>query len=754
MLKDNLRCRLKQWVQQEQPILKASAGVISLIILLRFLGLLQAAELAAFDQLFHLRPPESIDPRITIVEIREQDIQQAGQWPISDRLIAQLLQKLDHYQPRAIGLDLYRNLPVPPGYNQLISAYKTIPNVIGIEKLPNPMDAVGNLGVASPPVLTQRQQVGFNDVVIDNDGLVRRSLLYSHVQGKAHQSFALKLALAYLQADGITPQPATFNPRYLQLGSTVFRPLQASDGGYVRADSRGYQVLVNFRRPGCFHTISMADVLNEQVESSWLRDRIVLIGSTAPSLQDFFYTPYSKSALGVAQPLSGVELNANFLSQILNSVLRQRVLMHVVPNPVEWLWICTWTWLGAALTWQMQWRRRFAPQQQPHQHPKRLSYWAYVTLLLASIALGGMSYLAFLMGWWLPFVPALLGLLGSAIVITTHLAHIKEELKRSQEFLQTIINTIPDPVFVKDKDHRSIILNEAYCQLLGYPLEMLMEQSDYEIFSQQQADVFWMQDELVFQTGESQETEDELTDAFGTTHLIATKKSLHKDAGSNLFLVGVMRDITARKQAEEELRQTAANLSRSNHELKRSEDQLRYLAYHDPLTGLANRKQFHERLSQALEWAHKNEQWVALMYLDLDGFKQVNDTLGHDIGDQLLKIVAQRLLGNLRSTDIVSRLGGDEFTVILSDIPKPEYAGKVAEKILEILSQVFVLERHNVSVTASIGISIYPLDGEEENALIKSADVAMYRSKQQGRNQLCFADCDIELTPSHGIMPS
>jgi diguanylate cyclase (GGDEF)-like protein/PAS domain S-box-containing protein len=740
MLKVNLSCRLKQWVQQEQAVLKSSACVISLIILLRFLGLLQAAELAAFDQLFHLRPPEPIDPRITIVEIREQDIQQAGQWPISDHLMAQLLQKLDHYQPRAIGLDLYRNLPVPPGHNELIEAYKTIPNLIGIEKLPNPMDAEGNLGVASPVVLAQHQQVGFNDVVVDNDGLVRRSLLYSHVQGKAHQSFALKLALTYLQADKITPQSATLNPNYLQLGRTVFRPLQASDGGYVRADSRGYQVLVNFRRPGSFHTISMADILNEQVESSWLRDRIVLIGSTAPSLQDFFYTPYSKSPWGVAQPLSGVELNANFISQILNSVLGRRVLIHVWPNPVEWLWICTWTWLGAALTWPMQWRRRFAPQQQSVQNSKALSRWASLTLLLASMGLGGMSYLAFFMGWWLPFVPALLGLLGSAIAITSHLAHIKEELKRSKEFLQTVINTIPDPVFVKDKNHRSIILNEAYCQLLGYPLETLMEKSDYEIFSSHQADVFWVQDELVFQTGESQETENELTDAFGTTHLIATKKSLHKDAASNLFLVGVMRDITARKQAEEELRQTAVNLSRSNHELKRSEDQLRYLAYHDPLTGLANRKQFHERLSQSLEWARKNEQGIALMYLDLDGFKQVNDILGHDIGDQLLKVVAQRLLGNLRSTDIVSRLGGDEFTVILSDIPKTEYAAKVAEKILEALSQVFVLEGHNVSVTASIGISIYPLDGEEENALIKSADVAMYRSKHQGRNQLCFAD--------------
>jgi diguanylate cyclase (GGDEF)-like protein len=126
------------------------------------------------------------------------------------------------------------------------------------------------------------------------------------------------------------------------------------------------------------------------------------------------------------------------------------------------------------------------------------------------------------------------------------------------------------------------------------------------------------------------------------------------------------------------------------------------------------------------------------MFLDLDGFKQVNDTLGHDTGDQLLRVVAQRLTSSLRSSDIVSRLGGDEFTVILPGIPQLEYVAKVAEKILETLSQVFLLEGQNVFVTVSIGISIYPLDGEVEETLIKNADAAMYRAKQLGRNQYKF----------------
>lgn len=719
MLKVSLGRTLKQWIRQERQVLMASAGVAGAIIILRLIGILQSSELAAFDQLFHLRLPEAADERIVIVEIKEKDIQQLRQWPFSDQVIAQLLQKLNSYQPRTIGLDIYRDFSVKPGQAEFVKACETIPNLIGIEKLKDQT----SLGVAAPPALSQLNQVGFNNIVIDTDGKLRRSLLYWHTDGKVHQSLALKLALIYLNAEKITPKRATSNPKYLQLDRTIFRPFQANDGGYVGEDTNGYQVLVNFRRPGSFHTISIADVLAGRVNPTWIRDRIVLIGSTAPSLQDFFYTPYSNNLVRAAKPLSGVELHANFVSQILSSTLDGRPLINVLPELVEWLWIFGWSAFGAGIIWRMR-------------SPRRAS----LGLLLVSAALIGSCYLAFWAGWWLPLVPPLLGLLGSATVITSHLAHLKEELKRSKEFLQTVINTIPDPVFVKNKEHRWIILNQAYCQLTGYPLETLMEKSDHDIFPKHEADAFWTQNELVFQTGQAQENEEELTDAFGTTHFIATKKSLHKDAAGNVFLVGIIRDITERKRAEQELRQTAAELTRANIELKLSEDRLRYLAYHDALTGLGNRKYFHESFSQSLERARSNHQLVALMFLDLDGFKQVNDTLGHDTGDQLLKVVAQRLTNGLRNSDIVSRLGGDEFTVILPGIPQAEYAAKVAEKILQALSQVFVLEGQNVFVTVSIGISIYPLDGEVEETLIKRADTAMYSAKQQGRNQHKFSN--------------
>jgi diguanylate cyclase (GGDEF)-like protein/PAS domain S-box-containing protein len=288
---------------------------------------------------------------------------------------------------------------------------------------------------------------------------------------------------------------------------------------------------------------------------------------------------------------------------------------------------------------------------------------------------------------------------------------------------------------VKNAKHQWIVLNEAYCQLIGHAKNTLIEKSDYDFFPKHEADIFHEQDELVFRTQQPQEHEEEFTDASGKTHLIATKRSLHKDAAGNFFLVGVIRDITERKLMEEELKRAAAELFRSNNELKLQEDYLRYLAYHDTLTGLPNRKFFVEQLQESLQWAQRNHSLVGLLFIDLDGFKQVNDTLGHEMGDRLLVIVARRLSNCLRGSDTVSRLGGDEFTVILRAIPKAQAVIVVAEKILATITEPMVLNGHVIKVSASIGISIYPLNSHISETLIEQADAAMYRAKRLGKNR-------------------
>lgn len=187
-------------------------------------------------------------------------------------------------------------------------------------------------------------------------------------------------------------------------------------------------------------------------------------------------------------------------------------------------------------------------------------------------------------------------------------------------------------------------------------------------------------------------------------------------------------------------------------ERKRAEETIRQLAYHDTLTGLPNRMLFNDRLGVALAQARRHKLKVAVMLLDLDHFKDVNDSLGHSVGDQLLQAVGERLEALLRESDTVCRMGGDEFLLLLPEMAKVEYAGKAAERVLEVIREPFSLANHKLRVTTSLGIAIYPDDGEDGDTLVKNADVAMYLAKDKGRNnyQRYIASEEGKSTPSSG----
>lgn len=198
-----------------------------------------------------------------------------------------------------------------------------------------------------------------------------------------------------------------------------------------------------------------------------------------------------------------------------------------------------------------------------------------------------------------------------------------------------------------------------------------------------------------------------------------------------LVLEGLFLFRPAVRDVRREWEQRAAE-----HESERAQDQqkLSYLASYDPLTGLINRFLFGDRLASAIARARRDETLVALMFLDLDDFKAVNDHYGHATGDALLKQVAKRIVASVRETDSVGRIGGDEFTVILESATRLEDAGQVATKILESVSEPYLVGTRELRVTASIGISMYPLDGEDAQALLRDADIAMYSAKAAGAN--------------------
>jgi len=192
--------------------------------------------------------------------------------------------------------------------------------------------------------------------------------------------------------------------------------------------------------------------------------------------------------------------------------------------------------------------------------------------------------------------------------------------------------------------------------------------------------------------------------------------------GKPVRMIGTVQDITERMQIQE---------------------RLQYLAHHDALTELPNRVLFLDRLDQALARAERRRRIVGVMFLDLDRFKNINDTLGHDVGDRFLKVMATRLKGCVREGDTVARLGGDEFAVLLEEIAEPGDAAAVADKILSAFSQPFGLEGREFSITPSIGVSLYPNDGADATALLKNADAAMYRAKDLGRNHYQFYSADL-----------
>lgn len=399
--------RIWEW----RGIWTTAPTVAGLVILLRLSGALQPYEWMAFDQLMRSRPSESPDPRIVIVGVNEDDLRKTRRWPLDDATLARLIQRIKQQQPVAIGLDLYRDFPVEPGHSELVNLFKTTPNLIGIEN----RGGIKNVPVAPPPVLKQLNQVASNDVVQDGDGKVRRVILF--IGEDAQETLGLRLARLYLEKQNILAEadPAT---DYLKFKQAIFPQFQANDGAYVKADDGEYQILLNYRGPtNSFHTVSLTKVLNGEIPADLMRDRIVLIGPTATSIKDFFYTPYSSNSITTPETMAGVEIQANLASQILSSTLDGRAGIQSWSDWQEMVWIIAWATAGAVLAWIA-----------------RTPRWAIGGILLLSGSLIAGSYLAFLAGWWIPIVPAVLALLTSTGVITSYIAYL-EHTER-----QTIMN--------------------------------------------------------------------------------------------------------------------------------------------------------------------------------------------------------------------------------------------------------------------------------------------------------------------------
>jgi diguanylate cyclase (GGDEF)-like protein/PAS domain S-box-containing protein len=297
----------------------------------------------------------------------------------------------------------------------------------------------------------------------------------------------------------------------------------------------------------------------------------------------------------------------------------------------------------------------------------------------------------------------------------SQLLHVLNQNRNiTARLMSKVFESAREGVMITTPDSTIVSVNAAFSEMTGYPEDEIIGKRPSLLRSERQDNIFYAH--MWHEINHFGQWQGEIWNRHhgGQEYLEWLSITAVKDEHGELsHYVGIFSDITSEKESEE---------------------RLLYLAHYDQLTGLPNRILFNDRLQQAITQAERNRMQVAVMFLDLDGFKSVNDTLGHKSGDELLRQVAQRLIACLRATDTVARFGGDEFTIVISAIEETDDVIRVAKKINQEVALPYTIDGAQASVTTSIGISFYPDDGKDPNMLIQRADNAMYHAKRHGKN--------------------
>lgn len=446
---------LKQHLWEWRVVLITAPSITVIVLALRFLGLLQLSEWFLYDQFMRLRPDLDPDERIAIVGIDEGDYRLLQQAQVPDGVLAEAITKIRDQNPRAIGLDFYRNLPMEPGHEQLITVFDSTPNLVGIRKVVGEADRET---VGSSQYL---QQVGSNDILVDGDNRVRRGLiaLKSEEDGWI-ASFSVLLADLYLSADDKgaefvpldedTPLEQGWNLRF---GDTVLREFQPTDGGYIRPDAGGKQILINYQQGyRAFEVVSLRQVLQNELPEDWATDRVILFGPFSEADKDYFFVPHSAGFVGEATPIYGVEIHAHLVSQILRATLDRQPFIRSWPEWSEWFWVLGWAGAGATTAWLLR---------KGEANAKQLAKHTAANLCLGVVLLGGTFWL-FTQAWWVPVVPPFLAMVGSSVTVIGYIAQSANSIRKtfgrylSDDIVETLLES-PDGLKMGG-EHRVITL--------------------------------------------------------------------------------------------------------------------------------------------------------------------------------------------------------------------------------------------------------------------------------------------------------
>ncbi len=464
-------------IKKYSPPIKIGFLSTFIVFLLRLSGGLQLIELDFYDLFFRLKLKEKPEERIVLVAIEHEDVNKAKIYPFPDQIYADFFAQVKAQNPRVIGWNIIRDVPVPPGTEELSAILETTPNLIGVTKITNPEK------FEPLPILKERNQYGDISGVNDPDGVVRKVYLYpiQNLIEKPSEStipyLGLKLAYAYLAEEGIEDENSTINHSWLQLGKAHFPHFQGFDGGYVRDPAYGYQVLLNWRKPiHGFKEVSFFDVIEGNIPPDLFTDKIVLVGASSAS-NDFHVVPFQTR---FGETLRGIDIISQATSQFISAALDGRALIKVVPESREWLLIAICSLLIPSIFVNS---RRFTSR-------------LLIKIILVSIGNGflifGISLMAFNASWWLPVVPSLLALLNSTILLILYLP-VRElvEAKKHWQLLAeqraeqlaaqesyVALGIIVDAIANQVNNSLNILINKTYSirQTISNSLSLLSEQ--------------------------------------------------------------------------------------------------------------------------------------------------------------------------------------------------------------------------------------------------------------------------------------
>jgi len=645
---------------------------------------LQRLDLLAYDLLSSMLPSSAQTQRAVVVAIDERSLQQLGRWPWPRRVHAQLLDRLHEAPPQAVAFAILFD---PPDRNDAEGDARFAAAIAraGRVMLPvAPMASNGSGVLAAEPATEFAEAaaaLGHVDVEIDPDGLLRRLYLRAGVGERRWPALAQGVS-ELVRADRDAPLPG----------------LRSDAGTASRGATwvRDNEVLLHLDRDSPMERVSYVDVLNDAALAARLADRVVFVGVTASGIGGSFTTA---PAFGAA-PIAAVEFHA----RAYEALRAGETITPLGRTAIALLALAT-IGIGVAT------HRRYRP---------RAPAGRLVEALVLGLPLLASAALMLVGKLWFPPVGATLALAAGYVLWAAARFRITWlDLFLARRRAEVTLNAVADGVISVDREGRIEFVNPVGCTLLGRDAARLVGQDLSAVLHEIEV------------AGDV--VQDALSRCFAERGTIHVGDPVRIGASGRVVRV-VVGPITGAGQAVEGAVLALSDISES----VAAGEQLHHQATHDAMTDLPNRVLVRDRIGHEIATAQRTGTMVGVLFLDLDDFKRINDSYGHAVGDRVLCMVAARLKAACRAADTVGRWGGDEFVVVLSDLPSDDVIEHVARKLLAALSEPMNVDGTSFHLTATIGISRGPQDGTDPDHLLGMADTSMYRIKQRGGGSYGF----------------